>query len=258
MLPFILVAIWLFAAVQPEAAVETDVVLKGGTIYDGTANPGKVGDVAIKGDRIVAVGAFKTKGKPPLLDCTGLVISPWFIDLHTHSDYPLQEKKTNANFNYQTQGVTTVVTGNCGAGPVDVAAYFTKLEKIGVGTNVIHQVPHNDVRSKIMGNANREPTAEELKAMEALVEQGMKDGAWGLATGLIYNPGTYAKTDEIIALAKVAAKYKGLYASHIRNENSEIFAAIEEILEIARRCGIRIHISHIKVSGRNVWGKAPD
>jgi N-acyl-D-aspartate/D-glutamate deacylase len=247
-----------FAYSQPEPAIDADIVLKGGTIVDGSGNPGKVGDVAIKGDRIVAVGKFAVKGKPRVLNCEGLVISPGFIDLHTHSDYPLQVKKTNANLNYQTQGVTTVVTGNCGSGPVDVAAYFAKLEKIGVGTNVIHQVPHNDVRAKVMGNANREPTADELKAMEALVEQGMKDGAWGLATGLIYNPGTYAKTDEIIALAKVAARYKGLYASHIRNENSEIFAAIEEILEIARRCGIRIHISHIKVSGRNVWGKAPD
>ncbi len=127
-----------------------------------------------------------------------------------HSDYPLQEKKTNANYNYQTQGVTTVVTGNCGAGPVDVAKYFATMEKIGIGTNVIHQVPHNDVRAKVMGNANREPTPKELKAMEALVDQGMKDGAWGLATGLIYNPGTYAKTEEPHrGFAKIAANHQG-------------------------------------------------
>jgi N-acyl-D-aspartate/D-glutamate deacylase len=257
LLPFILI-VWFFCAVQPEPAVEADIVLKGATLHDGSGKPGQVGDLAIKGDRIVAVGKFTTKGNPRVLNCEGLIISPGFIDLHTHSDYPLQEKKTNANYNYQSQGVTTVVTGNCGAGPVDVAAYFAKLEKIGVGTNVIHQVPHNDVRNKVMGNANREPTAEELKAMEALVDQGMKDGAWGLATGLIYNPGTYAKTDELIALAKVAATHKGLYASHIRNESGEVLAAIDEILEIARRCGIRVHISHIKVSGQSVWGKAPD
>src|SRR5580765_7223851 len=227
---------------QPESAVEADVVLKGGTLYDGTDKPGKVGDIAIKGDRIVAVGKFTTKGNPRVLNCEGLIISPGFIDLHTHSDYPLQEKKTNANYNYQAQGVTTVVTGNCGSGPVDVAGYFAKLEKIGVGTNVIHQVPHNDVRNKVMGNANRAPSADELKAMEDLVDQGMKDGAWGLATGLIYNPGTYSKTDEIVALAKIAALHKGLYASHIRNESGAIESAIAEILEIARRCGIRVHI----------------
>jgi len=168
---------------QVEPGVEADVVLKGATLHDGAGNPGKVGDVAIKNDRIVAVGQFTVKGRPRVLDCAGLIVSPGFIDLHTHSDNPLQAAETNANFNYQTQGVTTVVTGNCGAGPVDVATYFAKLEKIGVGTNVIHQVPHNDVRNKAMGNANREPTAQELKAMEDLVEQGLKDGAFGLATG---------------------------------------------------------------------------
>jgi N-acyl-D-amino-acid deacylase len=243
---------------QVDGAVDADVVLKGGTLHDGTGDPGKIGDIAIKNDRIVAVGTFAVKGTPRVLDCTGLIVSPGFIDLHTHSDYPLQAAKTNANFNYQIQGVTTVVTGNCGAGPVDVAGYFAKLEKIGVGTNVIHLVPHNSVRNKAMGNANREPTAEELKAMEDLVEQGMKDGAFGMATGLIYTPGVYAKTDEIVALAKVAAKHKGLYASHIRDEGVDVLQAIAEILEIARKAGIRIHISHIKVSGRSAWGKSSD
>lgn len=247
-----------FDAQAQDLTVEADVILKGATLYDGTGQPGKVGDVAIRGDRIVAVGTFKLKGKARVLNCEGLIISPGFIDLHTHSDNPLQEKKTNANYNYQTQGVTTVVTGNCGFGPSDVAGYFAAMEKIGVGTNVIHQVPHNAVREKVMGNANREPTAKELQAMEALVEQGMKDGAWGLATGLIYNPGTYAKTDELVALAKVAAKYQGFYASHIRNENTEVLAAIQEIIDIARRAGLRVHVSHIKVSGRSAWGKAPE
>ena len=245
-------------AAQAQPAVDADVVLINATLYDGTDQPGKVGDIAIKNDRIVAIGKFKVKGNPRTLNCGGLIVSPGFIDLHTHSDFPLQEKNTNANYNYQAQGVTTVVTGNCGFGPADVADYFATLEKIGVGTNVIHQVPHNAVRKKVMGNANREPTADELKGMEALVEQGMKDGAYGFATGLIYNPGTYAKTDELIALAKVAAKHNGFYASHIRNENSEVLVAIEEILQIARRAGIRIHISHIKVSGRSAWGKAGD
>jgi len=248
----------IVAALQPDAAVEADVVMQGATLYDGSDQPGKVADIAIKNDRIVAIGKFKVKGNPRVLNCQGLIVSPGFIDLHTHSDYPLQDKKTSANFNFQTQGVTTVVTGNCGAGPVDVADYFAKLEKIGIGSNVIHQVPHNDVRFKVMGNENREPTAKELRMMEDLVDKGMKDGAWGLATGLIYNPGTYAKTDEIVALAKIAAQHKGFYASHIRDESDAVLAAIEEILEIARRAGIRVHISHIKVSGRSVWGKAPD
>jgi N-acyl-D-aspartate/D-glutamate deacylase len=259
MLP-LLVTLSLFipAAELPGDAIDADVVLRRAMLYDGSGSPGKVGDIAIKGDRIVAVGKFSVKGKPRVLDCEGLIIAPGFIDLHTHSDNAMQQAKTNANYNYQAQGVTTIVTGNCGFGPYDVAKYFDKMEKIGVGTNVIHQVPHNAVREKVMGNADRVPTAKELKAMEALVDQGMKDGAWGLATGLIYNPGTYSKTDELVALAKIAAQHKGLYASHIRDESTAVESAIAEIIEIARRAGLRVHISHIKVSGRRAWGKAPD
>src|SRR5262245_14229835 len=142
MLALTLTVLSLVPAATQDAPVDADIVLKGATLYDGTGAPGKVGDVAIKNDRIVAVGAFQTKGQPRVLDCSGLVISPGFIDLHTHSDYPLQKKPTNANRNYVAQGVTTVVTGNCGSGPVDVAAYFKKMEDIGIGSNVIHQVPH--------------------------------------------------------------------------------------------------------------------
>ncbi len=185
------------------------------------------------------------------------MLAPGFIDLHTHSDNALTQAKTSQNLNYLTQGVTTIVTGNCGAGPVDVAKYFKAMENIGIGTNVIHQIPHNDVRRQVMGNVNRDATPEEMQQMEALVDRGMRDGAYGLATGLIYNPGTYCKTDELIALAKVAAKHGGLYASHIRNEDDRVVAAIEEILTIARKAGIRVHISHIKVTGRRNWGKAP-
>lgn len=241
-----------------QAEVEADYVLRGGEIYDGSGGDGVIGDVAIKGDRVVAVGKFAIKGNPRILDCTGLAIAPGFIDLHTHSDNAMTQTKTHANLNYLTQGCTTVVTGNCGAGPVDVAGYYAKMEKIGIGTNVAHQVPHNDVRAKVMGNVNRDPTPEELQQMEALVDRGMRDGAWGLSTGLIYNPGTYSRTDELIALARVAAKHGGFYASHIRNEGDGVSAAIEEVLTIARKAGLRVHISHIKVSGRRNHGKAGD
>jgi N-acyl-D-amino-acid deacylase len=241
-----------------EAPVQADVIIRGATIYDGSGGPGQVGDLAIRADKVVAVGKFAVAGNPRVIDGAGLILSPGFIDLHTHSDTPLTKPATRANRNYLTQGVTTVVTGNCGFGPPDVAAFFKTLEAGGVGSNVIHQVPHNAVRQRVMGNANRAPTADELRRMEELVDEGMRAGAWGLSTGLIYTPGTYAQTAELVALAKVAAKHDGLYASHIRNEGVEVLAALEEILEIARRAGIRIHISHIKVSGRRAWGKAAE
>jgi N-acyl-D-aspartate/D-glutamate deacylase len=247
------------ALVLADAPVEADVVLRGGTLIDGTGKPGVVGDLAVKGDRIVAVGKFPVAGSPKVIDCAGLVVAPGFIDLHTHSDGPLQSAATRDNLNYLRQGVTTVVTGNCGSGPVDVAAFFQKLEQGGVGSNVIHQVPHNNVRERVMGNANRSPTADELHRMEELTDKAMRDGAWGLSTGLIYNPGTYAKTDEIIALAKVAARHGGFYASHIRNEGVNLLTSIEEALTVGREAGLPVHISHLKALGRASWnGRAAD
>jgi N-acyl-D-aspartate/D-glutamate deacylase len=245
----------LFVADNP---VEADLVVRGALLYDGTDQPGRKGDLAIRGEHIVAVGSFMVAGKPRIIDGTGLVMAPGFIDLHTHSDTPLTQPTTRANLCYLMQGVTTVVTGNCGSGPTDVAGYFKKLEEGGIGTNVIHQVPHNDVRRKVMGNANRLPTDEELKKMEALVDQAMENGAWGLSTGLIYNPGTYAKTEEIISLAKVAARYGGFYASHIRNEGTGVLAALDEALTIGREARLPVHISHMKASGRKAWGLAAD
>jgi N-acyl-D-aspartate/D-glutamate deacylase len=166
----------------------------------------------------------------------------------------LPGKTGRLNKNYITQGCTTVITGNCGSGPVDAGAFFKSLEDGGVATNVIHLAPHNSIRARVMGNANRPPSEAELKKMEELVDQAMKDGTWGLATGLIYNPGTYATTEEVIALAKVAGKHGGMYASHIRNESGRLLPAIEEAITIGKESGCRVHVSHIKASGKSVWG----
>jgi N-acyl-D-aspartate/D-glutamate deacylase len=249
----------LFPGADP--AVQADVVIRGATLYDGSGRPGKAGDLAIRGDRIVAVGAFQVAGKPKIIDRTGLVAAPGFIDLHTHCDLgapSLTQKAGRTNLCYLMQGVTTVVTGNCGAGPTDVAGFFKNLETGKVGTNVIHLVPHNAVRNKVMGNVNQAPTAKELEAMKALVAKGMRDGAWGLSTGLIYNPGTYAKTDEIIALAEEASWEGGIYASHIRTEGTDVLAAIDEALTIGRKAKLPVHISHLKASGPKAWGLAAD
>jgi N-acyl-D-aspartate/D-glutamate deacylase len=253
-----LTALALLTLLPAADPVPADVVIRGATLYDGTGQPGQKGDLALRGERLVAIGTFQVAGQPKVIDGTGLVVAPGFIDLHTHSDTALLQPTTRANLCYLLQGVTTVVTGNCGSGPTDVAAHFEKLEQSGAGSNVIHQAPHNSIRQRVMGNANRPPTADELKQMEALVEQAMKDGAWGLSTGLIYNPGTYSKTDEIIALARVAARHGGFYASHIRDESTGLLSAIDEALTIGRTANLPVHISHMKASGRQAWGKAAD
>src|SRR5687768_7859203 len=228
-----LFALVSLAPLATAAEPDTNIIFRGATIYDGTGAKPVVGDVHVKGEKIAAVGKVGKVEGAKEVSAEGLVICPGFIDLHTHCDSGLVEKKERKdpsgvgelvanktgrlNKNYVTQGCTTVITGNCGSGPVDAGAFFTALEDGGVGTNVIHLAPHNSIRSRVMGNVNRPPTADELKKMEELVDKAMTDGAWGLSTGLIYNPGTYAKTDEIAALAKVAGRHGGLYASHIRN-----------------------------------------
>ena len=251
-LPVVLLT--LSGGVSPPLVQAEDVVFRGATIYDGTAAKPTVGDVHVTGDKIAAVGKVGKVAGAKEINAEGLVICPGFIDLHTHCDPGLPTKTGRLNKNYVTQGCTTVVTGNCGSGPVDAAAFFKSLEGGGIGTNVNHLAPHNSIRDKVMGNANRPPTADELKKMEALVDQAMKDGTWGLATGLIYNPGTYAKTDEIVALASAANKYGGMYASHIRNESGGLLDAIEEAIAVGKGSGCRVHISHIKASGKAAWG----
>lgn len=246
-------------AFAADAVPETNVVIRNATIHDGTGAAGVKGDVHIKGDRIAAVGAVGKIDGAKEIDAAGLVVCPGFIDLHTHCDTGspgIASKVGAANKNYLLQGCTTVVTGNCGSGPVDTAKFYDALDKLGVGTNVAHQAPHNSIRNAVMGNANRPPSESELRQMEDLVDKAMADGAWGMATGLIYNPGTYSKTDELIALAKAAHRHGGHYASHIRNENTGLLAAIEEAITIGRESGCPIHISHIKASGSEAWGSS--
>lgn len=236
------------------AADPKPVYIRGATVVDGTGKPGYVGNVAIRDGRIEAVGKADPGPDALVIDGKGLVVCPGFIDLHTHCDSGLQSATGKGNKNYVTQGCTTVVTGNCGSGPVDVGTYFAKLEKGGVGTNVIHLATHNNIRERVMGNSNRRPTDDEQRKMEELVDKAMADGAWGLSTGLIYNPGTYAKTEEIIGLAKAAGKHGGLYASHIRDEGGGLLTSIEEAIRIGAEGGCPVHVSHIKASGKSAWG----
>jgi len=240
-------------AAEPVAA---DIVLSNGLIVDGSGGPPVAGSVAIKGEAIVAVGQFETAGTPFLVDCTGLVIAPGCIDLHNHSDVQIVDPKYRANANFLTQGCTTVVTGNCGSGPIDVADYYQKIDEHGAGTNVAHLLAHGSLRAKVVGVDDRQATSEELTEMRRLAEVAMQDGAWGMTSGLIYVPGAYADTDELVSVSEVIAQHGGIYGSHVRDEGLQLLTSVNELLEIGRRAKLPVHLSHFKASGRDAWGLA--
>jgi predicted amidohydrolase YtcJ len=246
---------WIGSSTRAE---EPEVVLRGGLLIDGTGAPGRRADVLIRGERIAAVGWVEPADGARVVDVSGLVVAPGFIDLHTHSDEALTKPRTRANRNYLRQGVTTVVTGNCGGGPVDVGAYFQGLGRHGVGTNVIHLIPQGSLRREVLGTADVPADADALARMTRLVERGMADGAWGISSGLIYVPSRYADRAELTALAAVVARRGGLYASHIRDEGEHLMDAIDEALAIGRDAGLPVHISHLKASGRANWGKVAE
>jgi N-acyl-D-amino-acid deacylase len=224
---------------------------------DGSGSPGTIADVAIRGERILVIGRdLPSTAKTKVIEARGFYVAPGFIDLHTHSDDSILQPKTQNNLNYATQGVTTIVTGNCGFGPVDVGPYLGRIGKQGAGANVCHLIPHNSLRSQVMGNVNRAPTRDEMNRMLELMNKGMRDGAWGLSTGLFYSPGAYAQLDELVSLADVAARHDGFYASHIRDEGDGLLPSLEEALTIGRRAGLPVHISHLKAAGRSAWGEA--
>ena len=250
----ILLLQFLLAAGPIALGVDADVLLRGGTIHDGTGAPATVGDVALRGDKIVAVGKFEIGRMARSVDCTGLVIAPGFIDLHTHSDHLADKPRNRPNLNYLMQGCSTVVTGNCGGGKLDVADFLDKVDQGGTGTNVIHLIPHGRIRKAAMGSENRIPSPDELEEMKRLVGIGMKAGACGMSTGLIYTPSVYAKTEEIVELAKVVAAHGGIYVSHIRDEGGGLLEAVAETIRIGREANVPVHISHFKVVGKKHWG----
>ncbi len=233
-----------------------DYVLKNGKILDGTGNSWFYSDLAIRDGKIAAIGQQLNEVGAKVIDAAGLIISPGFIDVHTHIEG--DEIKTPTADNFIMDGVTSVVTGNCGSSQTDIGAYLRFIDSLRLSINVATLAGHNDIRRAAMGNANRDPSEEEMKVMESLMAKAMQQGAIGLSTGLIYIPGTYSKTGEIVRLAKVAAHYHGVYASHMRSESDSVTNAIEEAITIGREARIPVEISHFKLSGQSNWGRSKE
>jgi N-acyl-D-amino-acid deacylase len=221
-----------------------DLVLRNGTLIDGTGSPGVQADVAIRGDQIVSVGNVRGTGRREI-DCRGLVIAPGFIDVHTHADEDLLKHPLAENF--IRDGVTTLVTGNCGYGVRDVAQYFDRLRRNGVALNVATFIGHNTVLRSVKGDSGAPLTDAQLEKAREMVRQAMLDGAIGFSTGLIYTPGRYSPTEEIVQLAAEAGRLGGVYATHMRSESTAILQAIDEAVRIGRESGCRVQISHFKM-----------
>jgi N-acyl-D-amino-acid deacylase len=256
LISFILAGILLCAAAQT-AEVQTttyDLVLRNGRIVDGSGSPWYRGDLAISGDTIVRIAANIAEPAKRTIDLNGQVIAPGFIDIHTHARRGIFEVPTADN--YVRQGVTTLIEGPDGGSPVPLAPFFARMEALPKSVNFGSFIGQGSVRSAVIGDVNRKPTAEELDKMRALVEQGMKDGALGLSSGLFYVPGTFTPTDEVVEMAKVAGRFGGIHISHMRDEASRVVDSVKETIAIGERGGLPTQVTHHKIIGKKNWGRS--
>lgn len=229
-----------------------DLVITNARIVDGTGNPWFRGSIAVKDGLIAKVGRFDASGATRIIDAGGKIVSPGFIDVHVHTEDIYDNPKAE---NFVRMGVTSLITGNCGGSDLDIGAFLSRIKTKPLAVNIASLIGHNTVRSKVVGLDDRVPTPEEQARMNAYVEQAMKDGAVGFSTGLIYLPGTFAKTEEVVEMAKAAAKYGGIYTSHIRDEGNEVVKAVEEAINIGEQANMPVEISHFKIQVPAMWGK---
>jgi N-acyl-D-amino-acid deacylase len=272
------VAFALGPARPPGGQTDYDVLLLGGTVVDGTLTSGHVADVGVRGDRIAAIGDLRGRTARRTVDAAGLVVAPGFIDMLGHSEITILVDPRGVS--KVTQGVTTEITGEGGSiAPVnantlkgdsaqfaawglavdwhDLDGYFRRLAQSGTPINIATFVGATQVRRYVMGDANRSPTPAELAWMAALVDTAMRQGALGVSSALVYAPAFYARTEELIALARAAAEYGGVYATHIRNEGAGIDRALGEAFRIGREAHLPVEVWHLKLAGRASWGRMP-
>jgi len=248
--------LWALCLISFVAAQTQSFVIKNATVIDGTGKAAFRGDVRIAGDKIVKIGNVKAKKGETVIDANGKILAPGFIDIHNHSEEGLQEEGAAAN--QVSQGITTILVGPDGGSPFPLSDYFTKLQG-RIAPNVGAFIGHATLREQVMnGDYKRQTTNAELEKMLVLEEQAMKDGAFGLSSGLEYDVGFSASTEELIALSKVAARYGGIYMTHMRDEEEGLLDAIREAIRISREAKLPLQISHLKTGNRNVWGKSVD
>ena len=251
----------VFVGACGNPADDYDVLIINGEIYDGSGGPALSGSIGIVGDRIVTLNAEDNATAGRTIDAGGLVVMPGFIDPHTHALSGVSLDAPVEILNYLTQGVTTVFVGSDGRGLPNPALTLLALESAGIGSNVAWLAGHGRIRSSVMGMQDRPAEDVEIAEMKQLLHEQMSLGAFGLSTGLFYAPGSFALTNEVIALASVAAEFGGIYDTHLRDEGSYnvgLLASVEETIDIARTTTIPVHISHIKALGKDVWGASED
>jgi dihydroorotase/N-acyl-D-amino-acid deacylase len=254
--PGLLLCLCAFVASLIAQAPAYDLILRNGRIVDGTGSPWYRGDVAIRGDTIVRIAVSISEPARRTIDAGGRVITPGFIDIHSHARDGIFE--VPAAENYIRQGVTTVIEGPDGSSPLPISDFLARLDALQKTINIGTMVGQGSVRAAVIGLVDRKPTADELAKMRALVEQGMKDGAFGLSSGLFYVPGTFTSTEEVIELAKVAAGFGGIYISHMRDEASRVVNSVQETIAIGERGGLPTQLTHHKIIGTANWGKSVD
>ena len=246
---------------QAPADTPFDILITGGRVLDGTGNPWVRADVAIRDGRIAAIGRLAGASAERTIVANDRYVTPGFIDVHSHGAEGLGRPGLQQGQPMLAQGVTTVVVNPDGGGPLDLAAQRATLEGRGIGINVMPLIGHATVRRAVLGMDDREPTPAELEQMQGMVRAAMEQGAFGLSSGLFYAPGSYATTEEAVAVASVAAEFGGVYTSHIRDESDYTVgavAAVEEVVRIAHEAGLRGIVSHMKVLGPDNWGLAAD